>query len=877
MSGTLWITADDGYNLSLNGVAVGKKGLNSGWRTSNLKYAYVPGHGLWKSVEQYDLMNVFKTLKEGTNTFTLSIQTANRYMGCDNYLPSGVTATDSDNPTDSGTVSLVASTGSDLVACGSSCAEPKGTTSTNIGGLIYEAKICTDATSTKDAWVLSDNFKNPVTLVAPVNYFDYQLKRIAISVDPFQTSLALPEQTSQTITYTVKDRETALPDEPLVFTASFGSFTAGKQVQDAAAQTNNNGVATVTISSPAPEDPIPPAEPTPVLAWYDSPWQYRKAITIDKARVAGSLSDFPVLISLVSDPDLSAKARSDGFDILFTSSDGTAKLSHEIESYDGNTGALVAWVKIPSVSPSDDTVLYLYYGNPTASDQQDPAGVWDANYLGVWHLKEAGTGAPDEYKDSTTNAQNGQGGEGDPLYVPTLVAGKIGNGQDFNNLDGKFDLIDLGDDPVLDVPGNQITLEAWVREEVNGERPYGILNHKGWYDGYSIWVQGDHWQCPTSLSNCVQFNLPGQDYSLRTDTILSANTWHHVVGTYNGNSMAVFIDGLADSEALAKSDAIKPASYQRDVWIGHGDQPTDVAWSAEWEGQIDEVRISRVGRSDAWIKTEYNNMNSPSTFHYLWDEEVRPRTVTTLTLSPESATLQLHSPASQLVTATVLDQNGVPMSALPVTFTTVFGSGGTQAMTVNTDENGQASVTITSSMPDTATVTATAGGLSTTSVLTWLAAPEASGITLTASPTTIQVPEATPASLTATVQDQYGQPMPNTLVTFTTEFNDGTSTVTTVTTVPADPSGVASTGIIETTAGTAIFTATSGNAASTPVTVTWLPPPQPTLEPTPDPTPEQTPQPVLEPTPDPTPEPTLALTPDPTPEPTLALTPDPTP
>jgi adhesin/invasin len=121
-------------------------------------------------------------------------------------------------------------------------------------------------------------------------------------------------------------------------------------------------------------------------------------------------------------------------------------------------------------------------------------------------------------------------------------------------------------------------------------------------------------------------------------------------------------------------------------------------------------------------------------------------TVTTLTLSPESATLELHSPTSQVVTATVLDQNGVPMSALPVTFTTVFGSGGTQIQTVNTDENGQAAITITSSTPDTATVTATAGELSSTSTLTWLAAPEAPEPTLEATPEPTPEPtlEATP-------------------------------------------------------------------------------------------------------------------------------------
>jgi len=40
-------------------------------------------------------------------------------------------------------------------------------------------------------------------------------------------------------------------------------------------------------------------------------------------------------------------------------------------------------------------------------------------------------------------------------------------------------------------------------------------------------------------------------------------------------------------------------------------------WSAEWEGQLDEVRISNVARSACWIETQFNNQISPSTFFTL--------------------------------------------------------------------------------------------------------------------------------------------------------------------------------------------------------------------------------------------------------------------
>ena len=76
--------------------------------------------------------------------------------------------------------------------------------------------------------------------------------------------------------------------------------------------------------------------------WWDNSWFYRKTLTIDHTKVAGSLTNFPVLVD-VTDTDLSAKAQSDGDDVVFTDSSDD-KLNHEIELYNGTTGHLVAWV-----------------------------------------------------------------------------------------------------------------------------------------------------------------------------------------------------------------------------------------------------------------------------------------------------------------------------------------------------------------------------------------------------------------------------------------------------------------------------------------------------------------------------------------------------
>ena len=145
------------------------------------------------------------------------------------------------------------------------------------------------------------------------------------------------------------------------------------------------------------------ANSAPTIAgWYNASWLYRKQITIDHTKVSGgaNLTDFPVLINLGTDANLAASALANGNDILFTSADGTTKLSHEIQTFVSATGALMAWVKVPTLSASVDTPLYIYYGNAAAANQQNASGVWSNGYAGVWHLDGNAS-------DTSGNANNG--------------------------------------------------------------------------------------------------------------------------------------------------------------------------------------------------------------------------------------------------------------------------------------------------------------------------------------------------------------------------------------------------------------------------------------------------------------------------------------
>ena len=75
--------------------------------------------------------------------------------------------------------------------------------------------------------------------------------------------------------------------------------------------------------------------------WWNSNWGYRKPINISHTQVDANLVNFPVLIKISSDDNLSdtGQCQVDGDDIVFTDDTGN-KLAHEIELFNSGTGDL---------------------------------------------------------------------------------------------------------------------------------------------------------------------------------------------------------------------------------------------------------------------------------------------------------------------------------------------------------------------------------------------------------------------------------------------------------------------------------------------------------------------------------------------------------
>ncbi len=275
-------------------------------------------------------------------------------------------------------------------------------------------------------------------------------------------------------------------------------------------------------------------------AWYSGTggkWNYRKKLTIQANMVSGSsdLTSFPVLVSM-TDPDLMGTVQSTGADILFTSSDGTTKLDLELEKYTSTTGQLIAWIRIPTLSHTNNTDIYMYYGNAgaTSGNTQNATGVWDTNYKGVWHLKEA--------SGATRNDSTGNNNLGDH--------GTVGAGNGVIDGDGVFvrsnsNYLDKASSTGLNITSN-LTVEAWGNSNDITDGTNNLLVSK---DGTSSGNGGYSLRAPGSN---ISFRISGtgsDSFTGSGGTTLNSNTWYFFAGVYiPSTSVTVFLNGVQDGQ-----------------------------------------------------------------------------------------------------------------------------------------------------------------------------------------------------------------------------------------------------------------------------------------------------------------------------------------
>ncbi len=346
-------------------------------------------------------------------------------------------------------------------------------------------------------------------------------------------------------------------------------------------------------------------------SWYHWAWARRVSVTIDSRMIDDDLSGFPVLVTEEGmSESLFQYALEDGSDIAATAGDGQTKLKRELVEFDRENQSMELYVKVPLISTSEDTVFYLYYDNPQASETND-AEVWDENYSAVYHMNDG----EDRFivEDSTPNGFDGTKvniHDPDPVYEvkPSIeIEGKIGKAQDFDH-----SIIDCGVHPEFNL-GRYFTLEAWGVPDTDDQYNGALIAHDMMDTGRQyalIQMDGD----PPRYTR-LQVNKTG-DYRVGTQ-YPDVNLWNHMVGRYNHNlSKSLFLNGLKETNE-GNGDLNDAPNSTLIIGTHHL-----MNWSYHpgFRGAIDEVRISNLARSDAWILAGYRNQSDPAAFYRTEDE-----------------------------------------------------------------------------------------------------------------------------------------------------------------------------------------------------------------------------------------------------------------
>ena len=321
------------------------------------------------------------------------------------------------------------------------------------------------------------------------------------------------------------------------------------------------------------------------ISWEPSGlYTKRRVITLDAP--GANVADFPVLLKL-EDAEAIVNADMASKRYLITDWLGNV-LPYEEEAYSegGSYVNFETWTCVPDLytSPSgDQNKVVVYYDYDPGSDQDDAANAWDTNFLFVGHMNDASGGA----QDSTSYGNHFAQGSA-PAYQQT---GKVGFGQTFTS--------DYHYRNSAIVSGVPLTVSALVKPPDTATYYEVIaLGDTNGLQSFELLLRG-----PTAGDPVSARTYAGTWDQAVTSSGFVAGTWQHVAAVFAAtNDRRAYLNGGSKG---TNNTNLTPSGLDNSR-IGRLNFNSQSYFT--YSGGLDEVRISNIARSDAWIKFEYHNI-----------------------------------------------------------------------------------------------------------------------------------------------------------------------------------------------------------------------------------------------------------------------------
>jgi len=352
--------------------------------------------------------------------------------------------------------------------------------------------------------------------------------------------------------------------------------------------------------------------------WNFTDWTLYDLITIDHDNIDESLNNFPVYVDLA---DLTTSFWSTvingGGDIRVTTDEAAPQeLAREVVSASTTLQTGELHFKANFINKDADVSFRIYYNGIDADYRTDQMygaeNVWTNSYDAVWHLEEDPSGGAGAIKDSTANGHDGT--SSGLMTTSDSVAGEIGRAVDF---DGSDDYIDFG--TTLDLH-DSFYLSTWIRAHTDTGA------HDGSSLGNNIVIKGGGAGDPPYNKQFTMYDINGDgdtnpvvgwfsesggtnDFADGGGDFIEFNQWYYVAAGFDGTDLSLYKD---DAVVHGPSSMSNPTAESTNFRIADGSTLGDY-----FDGYIDEMRLSSVSRSAAWIKAEYTNQAATSDFYFL--------------------------------------------------------------------------------------------------------------------------------------------------------------------------------------------------------------------------------------------------------------------
>ena len=319
---------------------------------------------------------------------------------------------------------------------------------------------------------------------------------------------------------------------------------------------------------------------------------YAKSMTISFPDYTGAaLSSFPVLVRLstaISGFDYTGFLLPDGGDLRFTDASGNV-IPHEVDTWNPD-GESTVWVKVPLLTKS--AAITAHWGCPRPV-RPGAEGVWDGDYVGVWHLGESGL----PLRESSGVSVDFTRSTGDSVVF--AAGGIVGGAVDFVAA-GRTNSVVALDNAALEGLARG-TLEVWTKQ-VSHTQNAGILSKRAGYNSnisYFIYDNG------SSTVLCLPGDTIGSNYVSCVSTTPAMNAWNHQAFTFDtaaaSDNAKSYLNGLSKTPA---TKSVAAFSGIANLCLGAMQGGT----AANYVGQIDEVRISKCVRSADWIQATHDTV-----------------------------------------------------------------------------------------------------------------------------------------------------------------------------------------------------------------------------------------------------------------------------